>query len=61
MPKKGLAKRLGCAVSFFPFTMQVDTEHKHIPSRKGKELPQKDLQPTDLDERLTALRRRTAG
>ena len=41
--------------------MQVDSEHKHIPSRKGKELPQKDLQPTDLDEKLTALRRRTAG
>jgi hypothetical protein len=37
--------------------MQVDSEHKHIPSRK----PQKDLQPTDLDEKLTALRRRTAG
>ena len=40
----------------FHFTMQVDSEHKHIPSRK----PQKDLQPTDLDEKLTALHRRTA-
>jgi hypothetical protein len=45
-----------CAISI-PFTMQVDSEHKHIPSRK----PPKDLQPTDLDEKLTALRRRTAG
>lgn len=44
------------APSPFPSTMQVDSEHKHIPSRK----PQKDLQPMDLDEKLTALRR-TAG
>ena len=56
MPKKEMAESVDCAVSF-SFTMQVDPEHKHIPSRK----PQKDLQPTDLDEKLTALRRRTAG
>ncbi|KAF9483772.1 hypothetical protein BDN70DRAFT_904058 [Pholiota conissans] len=35
-----------------------------LPSRKGKEREPtvvRDLQPTDLDEKLTALRRRTAG
>ncbi|KAF8162971.1 hypothetical protein B0H34DRAFT_744517 [Crassisporium funariophilum] len=49
--------------------MQVDQySMEQKPSRKGKErdpthrdMPQRDLKPTDLDEKLTALRRRTAG
>ncbi|KAF8633707.1 hypothetical protein AX17_004365 [Amanita inopinata Kibby_2008] len=43
-------------------------EHMQRPSRKGKERdssfrdpPQKEPQPTDIDEKLMALRRRTAG
>ena len=55
--KKRIGQRALTAPSPSHFTMQVDSEHKHIPSR----MPQKDLQPTDLDEKLTALRRRTAG
>lgn len=48
--------------------MHNSLESHSKPSRKGKErdpthrdLPQRELQPTDLDEKLTALRRRTAA
>ena len=52
--KKRIGQRVvDCAVSF-SFTMQVVELN---PSMK----PPKELKPTDLDEKLTALRRRTAG